>query len=70
MLQHLFLCLGECPNIWDHMCVHNNIHAFEYPSMGSLQTSDELQEFFIVPDLTLDPCLQLDHSRLHHPGKL
>jgi len=23
----LCLCVGECPNRWDHMCVHKNIHT-------------------------------------------
>lgn len=38
----LFFCLDECPITWDYMCMHNNIHASEYPCMGSLQTDDEL----------------------------
>ena len=59
----LCLCLGKCPNIWDHMCLHN-IHASEYPCMGNLQASDELREFFIVTDLTLYLCLQINCSGL------
>ena len=48
------------------MSVHYNLHAFEYSCMGSLYASDELRELFIVLDLTLDTCLQLDRIGPHH----
>ena len=63
-------CLSECLDRWDRMCMHKNIHTLEYPRMGSLQTSDEPREFFIVPDLAPDAYLQLDHYGFHHPGQV
>ena len=66
----LCLFLGEYPNRWDHMCAHNNIHAPEYSCIKSLQTSDELREFLIVPDLTLYACLQHKFHGIHHLGKV
>jgi len=70
LLSHLtlFLCLGECTNRWDCMCTHNNIQAYKHQCMGSLQTSDELQEFLIVSDMTSDAHLQLIYHGLHHLG--
>ena len=57
---------GESRKWWDHMCAHQNMHTLLYTCMGSLYTSDEVRELFIVLDLTSNRCLQLDYTVLHH----
>lgn len=54
---------------WVSQYMGSHVHTQQHPCMGSLQTNDELWEFFIVLDLTPYACLQLNRSWTPLQGK-